>query len=128
VKSVLESQEVLQRARGISAGSWTPYLSLWVGDPLAGGVEVSGNGYVRRAVTFAAPVSNSMTNTNAITFPNPSGPWGASPLTHMALMDALTGGNVRHTYLLSGTDFDRTVSAGTAPVFVDVGAIQLAEM
>jgi hypothetical protein len=58
-----------------------------------GGTEVSGNGYARQAVTFAAAtsVTGTTSNTNAPTFTAAGGNWGV--ITHIAIHDALTGGN-----------------------------------
>jgi hypothetical protein len=97
------------------AGSFTDYLenkalghifggvpytapSLYVGlftappDDTGGGTEVAGNGYVRVAATFTA-TGNVAANNVTVEWPTATGPgWGA--LTHMAVFDALTGGNM----------------------------------
>ena len=114
------AQAYLNTARAVAMSAWVPSLALYVGDPLAGGAEVVGGSYARQSVTFGAPVGYSMANTNLITFPAPSGTWGA-PLTHMALVDA--SGVVHETYLLSGSDADRTVGVGTTPIVVGIGTL-----
>ena len=115
-KTVYQAQAQLNTARGVAMTAWTPYLALYVGDPEAGGVEISGQSYARQVVVFGAPSANLMANTNLIQFPNPSGTWGE--LTHTALVDAASGGNRRQVYQLAGTPEQRTVAVGTkAPSF-----------
>jgi hypothetical protein len=54
--------------------------------------EISGGSYARQSVTFAA-ASNGTSATNAtVTFPAASANWGT--VTHVAVMDAATSGNV----------------------------------
>jgi hypothetical protein len=128
-KSQTEAQAVLNTARGTAKAAWTPYLSLWVGDPRSGGTEVSGNAYARRQVSFGAPSGFSMSNDTAVTFPQPTGAWGGVgvPLTFAALMDAVTGGAVRHVYQLAGSDAERTVDASTPAPTLAIGSIVLTE-
>lgn len=82
------------------------YISLHTEDPTADGSkgEVSGNGYARPKITFAAPeavyveqgeppeqvlVGHKCVNNADTTFPDPTGPWaGGAPITHMGLWDA----------------------------------------
>jgi hypothetical protein len=56
--------------------------------------EVSGSGtaYVRKAVTFGAASSGSASNSATITFDVATANWGT--VTHVAVMDASTAGNV----------------------------------
>jgi len=57
--------------------------------------EPSGNGYARVATTGAswdAASSGATANAAAIEFPEASGDWGT--ITHFALFDAITGGNM----------------------------------
>lgn len=58
-----------------------------------GGTEVSGNGYVRQPVTFAAASSpgGTTSNTNTVTFTASGGNWGT--ISHVAIYDSLTSGN-----------------------------------
>ena len=68
------------------------YLGLFTAAPgeAGGGTEVSGNGYVREAVTFT--VSGDLaTNSAAVEFDVATGSWGT--ITHVAVFDALSGGN-----------------------------------
>lgn len=72
----------------------TVYVGLFTTDPTdaGSGTEVSGNAYARRAATFAAP-SNGAASTNAdVQFPQATGNWGT--ITHFAIFDALTTGNM----------------------------------
>ena len=46
------------------------------GEDATGGVEVSGGSYARQTVTFGAPVSGTVSNTGAVTFPQATANWG----------------------------------------------------
>jgi hypothetical protein len=76
----------------------TCYVGLSTADPLdtaAGLAEPSGNGYARVATDgddWNAAASGATSNANAITFPTASGSWGT--ITHFALFDAATAGNM----------------------------------
>ena len=54
--------------------------------------EVSGGSYARQSVTFAAASSGTSATNATVTFPAASANWGT--ITHVAVMDASTGGNV----------------------------------
>ena len=82
-------------------GSYTPptiYVALSTGDPLDDGsglAEPSGNGYERAqtaAVDWNAASGGDIDNANAIAFNEATGSWGT--ITHFALMDAASGGNL----------------------------------
>jgi hypothetical protein len=82
-------------------GSYTPptiYVGLSTADPgddAAGLAEPSGNGYARvstGAVDWNAASGGAIDNANDITFPQATGDWGT--LTHFALFDAATAGNM----------------------------------
>ena len=60
-------------------------------DDGTGLTEPVGNGYARTAVVFDAP-SLGIMNNQLVTFPQATGSWGT--LTHFAIMDAVTGGNM----------------------------------
>ena len=95
------------QASGLPA-TW--YVALFTAAPndAGGGTEVTGGSYARVAVTaslanFAGTQSAGSTtassgtggvtsNNNAVTFPVPSANWGS--ITHFALMDAVSGGNM----------------------------------
>jgi len=72
------------------------YVALYTVAPSdsGGGTEVSGNGYAREAVTFAAATSpgGTTSNTGAVTFTASGGNWGS--ITHIGIHDAVSGGNL----------------------------------
>jgi hypothetical protein len=72
------------------------YVALYTAAPSdsGGGTEVSGNGYARQAVTFAAASTpgGTTSNTGAVTFTAAGGSWGS--ISHIGLHDALTSGNL----------------------------------
>lgn len=57
-----------------------------------GEVSTSGTGYARQAITFSAASGGAASNSALITFPTATGTWGT--VTHIAIMDASTSGNV----------------------------------
>lgn len=69
------------------------YVGLFTAAPgeAGGGTEVSGGSYVRKAVTFTVS-GNLATNSAAIEWPTATGTWGT--ITHVAVFDALTSGNM----------------------------------
>ena len=70
------------------------YVGLFTSDPtdVGTGTEVSGGSYARQAVTFTSPTGGATSNTADIYFPAASAAWGT--VTHFALFDAVTGGNI----------------------------------
>jgi hypothetical protein len=82
----------------------TVYVGLFTSDPSTGSTdenleagtltdEVSGNGYARKSVSFGAASGGSATTDANVTFdPASGGDWGE--ITHIAIIDALTTGNV----------------------------------
>ena len=72
------------------------YVALYTAAPSdsGGGTEVSGSGYAREAVTFAAATSpgGTTSNTGAVSFTASGGDWGS--ITHIGIHDASTGGNL----------------------------------
>lgn len=54
--------------------------------------EVSGGSYARTLITFGAAVNGSASNNAQITFPVATVDWGT--VTHLAILDASTAGNV----------------------------------
>lgn len=81
---------------GTSYTQPTVYVGLWTADDgLESGTvtsEVSGGSYARQTASFAAASSGSAATDATITFPTATASWGT--ITHIALMDALSGGNV----------------------------------
>ena len=76
----------------------TRYLALFTAAPsdAGGGTEVSGGSYARVAITddmeTASGTDGTVTNTGDILLPTATGPWGT--VTHFAVMDAASGGNM----------------------------------
>src|SRR3954464_1462684 len=75
----------------------TTYAALYTTAPTdaGGGVEVTGTGYARIAVTWGTPASGSITNTNILRFPAASGAgsaWGT--VVAIGIFDALSSGNL----------------------------------
>jgi hypothetical protein len=68
------------------------YIGLFTGNPgeAQGGTEVSGNAYVRKAVTFTVS-GDTATNSGAVEFDVATGNWGT--ISHIAVYDAETSGN-----------------------------------
>lgn len=102
----------------------TVYLALYTSDPTPAdtGSEVSGGGYKRVAITFAAPsIENGMqTVKNAvdIEFPIASTDWGL--ITHIGLRTDATGGNLLWSKAL---DNPRTIQVGDKPKFLKDGTL-----
>ena len=81
-----------------SLTSTTLYMALFVGDPAAAGVEISGGDYARKSVATAdwSVASNAFKhNVNPVTFPQSTGVWSADDVTHWALFNAPAAGNIK---------------------------------
>lgn len=74
------------------------YVALYVSDPTESdtGTEVNGANYSRQKVAFGTVGTSGsksiINNTGAVTFPQAGGSWGI--ITHFAIRDAETGGNL----------------------------------
>jgi hypothetical protein len=72
------------------------YVGLYTAAPsdAGGGTEVSGSGYAREPVTFAAATSGTGTtsNTGIVSFTASGGNWGS--ITHIGIHDAASAGNL----------------------------------
>lgn len=80
-------------AAGISSGTIFAALFTTPTTDTGGGVEVSGGSYARTSVSgFTIPVSGSCSNSATVTFPPATAGWGT--VTHFALFDAASGGNL----------------------------------
>lgn len=84
------------------------YVGLFTAAPgeAGGGTEISGSGYARQAVTFTVS-GNLATNNAAIEWPTATGSWGT--ITHVAVFDALTTGNMLVYATLTAS---KTISTG----------------
>lgn len=112
-------------------GSYTPptiYVALSTANPLDDGsglAEPSGNGYVRAQTSgtdWNAASSGFIDNAGAIEFNEATGNWGS--ITHFALMDAASGGNLLVHGALSmsksiGTGDTAEFAAGDLDVSLD---------
>lgn len=84
------------------AGSWpsTVYMSLLKGAPAldgTGATEFAASDFVeyaRKAITFAAPVGRSMSNSLAVLFASSATMGVPGVATHFGIHDALTSGNM----------------------------------
>jgi len=90
-------QKMLDHIFSLTAayGQPTIYVALSTADPAednSGIAEPVGNGYARKAVPAWGVTGRTATNTNQIDFAQASGAWGT--ISHYAIFDALTGGNM----------------------------------
>jgi hypothetical protein len=97
------------------------YVALSTADPLDDGsalAEPSGNGYARTQVaSWSTASAGQVSNAAQVQFPQATGAWGT--ITHFALLDAASGGNLlAHAPLAAAL----SVQTGNAPLF-DVGGI-----
>lgn len=69
------------------------YLGLSLGSMVDdnSGTELSGSGYARQAITFAAAASGSIASNAAVEFPAATGSWGS--VAYWAIYDASSTGN-----------------------------------
>lgn len=75
----------------------TAYVALFTAAPsdAGGGTEVTGGSYARKATAGAdwnAASAGAISNANALAFPEATASWGT--ITHFAIMDAATAGNM----------------------------------
>lgn len=106
----------------------TPYLGLHVGDPLdtgAGGAEVSGNNYARKAITFGAPSSRQVLQSGDVNFDQAQGgDWGT--VDYYQIYDAVSGGNaigngpLSSSLLISENDTP-TIANGEVDIAINSG-------
>ena len=95
------------------------YLGLFLsnpGDDGSSGTEISYTGYERQEITFSAPTASGsglmISNSALISFPQ--SPTSAGSVTHAAVFDGATGGNM---YLYGQLDTALNVQANVSPVF-----------
>jgi len=87
------------------------FIGLFTGAPgeAAGGTEISGNAYARKAAAFTIS-GNAATNSGAIEFTAASGGnWGT--ISHLAVFDASSGGNM---IVYSALSASKTINDGDA--------------
>ncbi|PGN53933.1 hypothetical protein CN978_29980 [Priestia megaterium] len=91
----LENALINATLRGISYTTPTSvYLALYTSDPTDAktGTEVTGGGYARQVITFAAPNNGASASSADVLFPVATAGWGT--VTHIAIFDAATAGNM----------------------------------
>ncbi len=114
-------------------GSFTKPTALYVGlftaapSDAGGGTEVSGGGYARAQLdpgdtNWSAPVSGDghTDNLAEITFPAPTADWGV--VTHFAIFDAATAGNMLFHGALTQA---KTINNGDPAPKFPVGALDV---
>lgn len=119
---------VLNAFRGTTATAPAKvYAALFLSDPTetgTAGTEAAYTGYVRKEITFASPTTSGANvttqNSAEIIFPTPTA--AAGTVTHVAIMDASSGGNMLVYKQLSSPI---TLTSETAPRFA-IGEIALA--
>jgi hypothetical protein len=92
------------------------YVGVFTAAPgeAGGGTEVAGNGYARKIATFGAPATPGVfANTNTITF-DVATPGGWGTLTHFAIFDAVSGGNMLYYGSIS---VPKLIDVGDAAVY-----------
>lgn len=104
ISNYLENKLIDATLRGVTYTSpTTVYLALFVADPgeTGSGTEVTGGGYVRKAITFSAPVDGVSANSNEVLYPVATANWGT--VTHIGIFDALTAGNELYYGILTNS-------------------------
>lgn len=109
---------------GYDFNTATVYLALYISNPDEdnSGTEVSGGSYVRQIASFNSPANGIVTNDSLITFPTATSDWG--DITHFAIFDAETGGNmlvyseIYPQNAVNSTD-TATVQAGQITITID---------
>jgi len=112
---------ILNLLRGVSATApATAYLALYLNTPSetgAAGTEVSYSGYVRMPIAFTEPAAMNggigIQNVSDITFPTTT--TAAGTVTHIGVLDSLTGGNM---LLYAELTEPLVIQANEAPVIV----------
>jgi len=99
------------------------YVALYTAAPndAGGGTELTGNGYSRQTVAFdtASGTGGTTSNSGAVTFTAAGGDWGT--ITHMAIHDAASAGNLLWHGALSAS---KTITDGDSLEFA-IGNIDL---
>jgi hypothetical protein len=87
----------------------TVYVGLFTDDPgdAGSGTEVSGGSYARKTLSVTTASGGVVTSSADVTFDQATGNWGT--ITHIALFDAITSGNLlMHTALTTS----KTIETG----------------
>lgn len=114
--------------------AWKPsavYVALFTAAPTdaGGGTEVSGGSYARVQVSQAdaswadpSGTPRSTSNAASVTFPTPSASWGS--VTHFAIYDASTSGNLLYWAALTTA---KTVNNGDPAPYFPAGSLVITE-
>jgi len=95
------------RATGITAAAAYVALFTTATTDAGGGTEVSGGSYARELAGLSAASGGASSNAADITFTTATANWGT--VTHVALYDAITAGNMLMHSIL---DASKTVNSG----------------
>lgn len=98
------------------------HLALFNGDPLDGGTELSSVSYARQALTFPTATADTVTANETPTFQLRAN----DTATHLAIMDALTGGNVLQVDPIGSFSIASDV-VGDTPIAVLSVALKLSD-
>lgn len=92
------------------------YAALYTVSPgaVSTGTEVSGGSYARQLATFSTPSGGDSSNSALLTFPQATAPWGT--VVAVAIVDALTGGNILYYGALTASKTVGTGDTFTLPV------------
>ena len=105
--------KMLNLMRDVAWTEFAAYVALFTAAPsdAGGGTEVTGGSYARQLVGLSEATGSGGTTSNAadITFPTATASWGT--VTHVAIMDAVTTGNM---IMHSALDVSKTVDDGDA--------------
>ena len=103
--------EILNLMRGVAWTAFNAYVALFTTatTDAGGGTEVSGGSYARQLVGLSAASGAGGLTSNAadITFPTATADWGT--VTHIAIMDAATLGNM---IMHSPLDASKAIAVG----------------
>lgn len=100
----------------------TVYVALYTTLPGAdgtGGVEVSGGGYARQALTLSAAANGATSNTALLDYGTASASWGT--VVGVAICDAATAGNILWRGALTAS---KVVNSGD-PFTIPIGELDL---
>lgn len=98
--------ETMRATNITAAAAYVALFTTATGDD-GSGTEVSGGGYVRQLAGLSAAAGGASSNAADITFPIATGDWGT--ITHVALYDAESGGNMLMHSIL---DVEKIVNDG----------------
>ena len=103
--------KILNLMRNAAWTAFAGYVALFTAAPSdsGGGTEVSGGSYARQLIGLTEATGTGGTTSNAadITFPTATASWGT--VTHVAIMDAASAGNM---IMHSALDASKTVGDG----------------